>query len=645
MKTFWTLLTTSLLAGSQAEADQPVFTDSLQDRTGARQPAFYLDDFALVSRSETPPATNDPVMVRVDALAGRHPIDARIYGLAYASTADLKQLNAPLNRQGGNNTSRYNWEANADNRAEDYFYLSIPYNSPTPGEHADTFIQATRAGGAEPSLTIPMLDWVAKLGPGRSWLWSYSVAKYGAQAKTEPFRPDSGNGVRLNGTLIAANDPADANLVAGPEFQQGWLDHLTQRWGPASNGGLRYDHLDNEPGIWHVSHRDVHPAGATMVEMRDKMIAYATRIKATDPGALVLGPEEWHFYGAIFSGADAQYEAANGFRGVYPDRTARGGSDVFAYLLREMASASSLAGRRLLDVCTVHYYPQGGEFGDDVSTATQLRRNRSTRSLWDPNYADESWLGDNPLTRNVKLIPRLKQWVAAHYPGTLTGITEYNWGAEQHISGAIAQADILGIFGREGLDLAERWTTPPTGSPAFKAFQMYRNYDGARSTFGDIGLSVNSPVNPDALAIFAAQRSSDAALTVMLVNKALSGPTNLTLIATHVAANPAQLWQLTSANSITRLADIPQTDGALKLSLPAQSITLVVIPDGRPQLEIQRGSLKLKGTPGQRYRIDSSLDLKTWSPLATNTQVNALTTLPTPMSSPAYRFFRAIWLP
>ena len=58
------------------------------------------------------------------------------------------------------------------------------------------------------------------------------------------------------------------------------------------------------------------------------------------------------------------------------------------------------------------------------------------------------------------LIPRMKNWVATYYPGTKIGITEYNWGAEGHINGATAQADILGIFGREGLDLATRWTTP-----------------------------------------------------------------------------------------------------------------------------------------------------------------------------------------
>ena len=41
----------------------------------------------------------------------------------------------------------------------------------------------------------------------------------------------------------------------------------------------------------------------------------------------------------------------------------------------------------------------------------------------------------------------MQQWVDQNYPGTKLAITEYRWGALDSITGAIAQADILGIFG------------------------------------------------------------------------------------------------------------------------------------------------------------------------------------------------------
>ncbi len=202
----------------------------------------------------------------------------------------------------------------------------------------------------------------------------------------------------------------------------------------------------------------------------------------------------------------------------------------------------------------------------------QLQRNRSTRSLWDPGYVDESWIGDR-----VQLIPRLKGWVNTNYAGTSIGITEYNWGAENHINGATTQADIYGIFGREGLDMAARWATPASGTPTYKAMKMYRNYDGNKSTFGDVSVAA-AIANPDTVAAFAAQRSADGALTVMVISKYLSGNTPATInLANFAHRGSAQVWQLTSANTISRLADVSLGGNSLGITLPPQSITLLVV--------------------------------------------------------------------
>ena len=518
-------------------------------------------------------AQNPPVTVQVDAAASRRAISEKIYGLAYADAATLADLRTPLHRLGGNNTSRYNWQLNADNRGSDWYFQSIPYDSDVPGEAGDTFIELSRGAGAEPMITIPMVGWAGKLGPGRTKLASFSIAKYGAQTGNDwEWFPDAGNGIRPGGAHVTGNDPNDANVPAGAGFQQGWLTHLVNTWGPAGAGGLPYYVLDNEHSIWHETHRDVHPVGATMDEVRDKMVDLATRIKDLDAGAQVVGPEEFGWAGYLFSGYDLQQGAANGWT-FFPDRAAHGGALYLPWLLGQMRQAEVAAGRRLLDVFTVHWYPQSGEFGNDVSDAMQLLRNRSTRSLWDPSYVDESWIDDT-----VMLIPRLKAWVDAHYPGTPVGITEYNWGAEGHVNGATAQADVLGIFGREGLDLAARWTTPAASTPTYQAIRMYRNYDGAGAGFGETSVFAAAP-DPDRLSAFAALRSGDGALTVMVVNKVLSGSTPLTLnLSGFSAEGTAEAWQLRSTNLIQRLADAPVAGGAIAASLPPQSITLFVVP-------------------------------------------------------------------
>ena len=90
-----------------------------------------------------------------------------------------------------------------------------------------------------------------------------------------------------------------------------------------------------------------------MVEVRDKILDYAAMIKTIDPGALVIGPEEWGWSGYLFSGYDQQYGAEHGWS-YLPDRATHGGWDYLPWLLDQLRQNNQSAGRRLLDVFTVH---------------------------------------------------------------------------------------------------------------------------------------------------------------------------------------------------------------------------------------------------------------------------------------------------
>jgi hypothetical protein len=315
------------------------------------------------------------------------------------------------------------------------------------------------------------------------------------------------------------------------------------------------------------------------------------------------------------------------------------------WLLSQVRQRSEQAGRRLLDIFTLHFYPQGGEYGSDVSAAMQLRRNRSTRALWDPAYTDTSWINEK-----VMLIPRMRTW-ATNYPGTLLGITEYDWGAEHHVNGATTQADILGILGREGLDLATRWVVPATGSPVFRVFQLYRNYDGARSTFGDTSIRATAP-EPDTLSAFAAVRRSDACLTLMIIHKAAASNAPVRIAFTNFPASArAQAWQLTSANTISRLADVTLEHRTCQIIAPPQSITLLIVPPEVPQVTLARGTnpdqveLTFSCVPGQAYVTTSSTNLLDWEPLSTNSTLAATLSVSLPRRSEAGRYFRVHRLP
>ena len=728
----WQKLTFSF--ASLGIVGQPGFNRfTLQDRSGAAQAAFYVDDLALVSSSTPPPAitlssptngagylppanivlaatvttnshvinriqflngtnvlnedstapftytwtnvpagsyslaarlvydntntlssiaasvsviSNAPVTVTVNTLGTRRPISPLIYGTAFATSNQLRELNFTVNRSGGNAETRYNWLINARNHAADWYFESLSSGAATPGAAANDHIANSRNGSAEAMVTVPMIGWMPKLGPNRGKLASYSIAKYGPQTGSDAqWMPDAGNGISVtNNTLITWNDPADAHFLTNSAFQRAWLQTLTNRWGLASQGGVRFYCMDNEHTLWHSTHRDVHPVGTTMQEIRDKFFDYAAMVKDVNPSALILAPEEWGWSGYLYSGYDQQWAGAHSDWNPahYPDRATNGGWDYLPWFLDQARRQATNTQRRLLDYFTLHIYPQeANQFTDDVSTATQLGRNRSTRALWDTGYVDQSWINTA-----MQLIPRMRNWVTNYYPGTPIGITEYNWGAEGHINGATAQADILGIFGREGVDLATRWTTPDSATPTFKAMKLYRNYDGNRSTFGDISVSAGGP-NPDNVAAFAALRSADAALTVMVVNKQLMGTQPLVLnLPNFPAVSPAQAWQLTSANTITRLPDTSVSSGTLTNVLPAQSITLFVVPARSPTLRASADSnlsmsLQLQGVAGLTYQLETCEDLGTWQLHSTHTPVTNSLTLTVPTTNSASTFYRA----
>ena len=531
--------------------------------------------------------TNPAVAVAVDVKAHRHPISPLIYGLCYPGTA-LTDLRCPIARLGGNNITRYNWQLNADNKGNDYFFESFADPNATPGERGDTFIAANRAAHAQSMLTIPLIDWVANVGANRAPLASFPRSLYPHQKDFDKYPPTGGNGIYQNdpnhadGTLITDNAPSLANVPNSLALQGAWVQHLKSTWGTAVAGGVRYYLMDNESGIWHGTHRDVHPQGASMDEMWAKFKTYGEMIKRNDPTAKIVGPEEWGWTGYLYSGRDAQWGPANGYNfAAAPDRSTHGGLDYIPWLLKQYAAYEKTTGKRLLDVLSVHFYPQGGEFDakDPTTPALLAKRNRSTRALWDPAYKDETWINDY-----VKLAPRLKDWVAQYYPGTQIALTEYNWGAEGHMNGATAQADIWGILGREGVDIATRWTTPAPGSPAYQSLLMYRKYDGKKGSFGDTSVSAVAP-NADVLSAFAAQNSATGALTIMIVSKAASGTTPVTVkVANFGAEAAAQVYQLAAikpadqtAAAIRHLPEAAVANGTVSLTVPSPSVTLLIL--------------------------------------------------------------------
>ncbi len=555
-----------------------------QEATGAAQPTFYLDDIELIASGPVPTPTPDiPVPgpeLSVDAGADVHPINPDIYGMNYASEDLAQDLRLPARRWGGNSTTRYNWQIDVHNTGSDWFYENIPDNGANPGESSsESFINQNLRTGTKTIMTIPMIGWVPKRRlENHPFDAGFKVSLYGPQKTTDSWDPDCGNGIRPDGTLITGNDPHDTSMEASPAFIQEWIRHLISQYGTAAQGGVQYYNLDNEPTLWNSTHRDVHPQPLGYDELRDLTYQYAAAIKAADPGAKTLGPVAWGWTAYFYSALDG---APGGSWWENPqDRNAHGGTPFVEWYLQQMRDYEQTHGTRILDYLDLHYYPQASNvaLSKTGNASTKALRLRTTRSLWDPSYVDESWINEP-----VRLIPRMHQWVDQNYPGTKLALTEYNFGAEQDINGAVTQADVLGIFGRERLDLATLWSPPQFNDPLAFAFRMYRNYDGSGSAFGDLGVSAVS-ADQGKVSVYSAIRGSDGALTIMVINKAGNGQICSLNLTGYTPAAKAEVYQYSEENlsAIVRQSDVDITASGLQYTFPRSSITLFVIPNGSP---------------------------------------------------------------
>ncbi len=560
------------------------------NNTGGAQPVFYLDDIIFVGGNNPPtsiptntavpsgtPGTPPPsgLSLSVNAATGNHAISPYIYGMNFANESLAAELSLPVDRWGGNAVTRYNWQYDTSNRASDWFFENIPNDNANPGQlpngsASDKFVEQDRRTGAQSLLTIPLIGWTPA---SRGYACGFSVQKYGAQQSTDSWRPDCGNGVRPDGTKITGNDPHDTSIEASPAFVQDWIRHLVGLYGTAGSGGVRFYDLDNEPMLWNSTHRDVHPNPTSYDEIRDRTYQYASALKAVDPTAQTLGPVLWGWTAYFYSALDS---APGGSWWNNPqDRMAHGNVPFVDWYLQQMKAYEQAHGARILDYLDLHYYPQasGVALSSAGNATTQALRLRSTRGLWDASYTDESWINEP-----VRLIPRMRDWVQNNYPGTKLAITEYNWGALDDINGALTEADVLGIFGREGLDVATLWAPPTATQPGSFAFRMYLNYDGSGGRFGDVSVTAAS-TNQDQLSVYAAKRASDGALTVLVINKTGSSLTSPVNLSNFTSSGTARVYRYSTANlsAITALPN--QTVGAsgFTATFPANSITLFVV--------------------------------------------------------------------
>ena len=413
-----------------------------------------LEDASGMDAAPSVAAVEQEGVMSVDGHAKARVIHDMIYGIAVRPFREKQdgyawQLGATARRWGGNPTSTYNWLlGNAWNTGNDWFFRNVMITD-DPAYTYRRFLDDDVASGVKSALTLPLLGWVSK----DTSSFSFPVTVFGAQAQQDPYFPEAGNGMTKGGTPIDPGPATQTSVAASPEWVGRWVKKIHEEDRKAGLRSVDMYILDNEPSLWNSTHRDVHPAALSYDELLKRTIDYGTRVREADPAAVIAGPAEWGWPSYFYSAVDALTKYK-----LNPDRLAHGNTPLLPWYLKKVREYEHRTGIRILDLVDVHFYPMeervGGE-GGGTDAKTAALRLRSTRSLWDDTYVDESWIADT-----IRLIPRLKEWIEQNAPGLGITIGEWNFGAEDHMSGGLAVAEVLGRFGQNGVTAAFYWTYP-----------------------------------------------------------------------------------------------------------------------------------------------------------------------------------------
>lgn len=437
---------------------------------------------------------------KIDAGTANHTISPLIYGTNDRfSTDDFYSFY----RFGGNRHTGYNWENNWSSAGIDWFNSNDGFLIPEDGDASEpalsykNFVNRSLSLQGQVLLTVPLAGYVAADGNGE-----VSEAETAPSSRWIPVYPEK--------------DPVNLSLEPDLNDNAVYINELVHllvnTYGTSSEGGVLAYSLDNEPALWADTHPRLHPNRVLAEDLVEKSIETAKAVKEIDNSALIFGPALYGF-AAYLNLQDAPdwsgtlYEQYSWFIDFYLDN---------------MKSAEDEHGKRLLDVLDLHWYPEARGDSRIISASANTENDRrarlqAPRSLWDSEYKENSWISSS-FSNYLPLIPRVQQSIDEFYPGTKLAFTEYHFGGGDHITGGLAQADLLGIFGKYNIYAASIWSYGSESQYINLAFQLFKDYDGLNSSFGDI--SINAEIaDKKNTSIYAAINSSTDNLHIVVINK------------------------------------------------------------------------------------------------------------------------------
>jgi mannan endo-1,4-beta-mannosidase len=460
--------------------------------------AFYSTGLSVTAAS---------ISVSINTSRERKPISPYIYGIN--RNDGIPPVKAYAVKQTGVYQSTYNWEIDAANSGAASGNINFPlsssgneiYSAPAePAASPSSFMYGAAVSGTEGRfLTLPLSGYAAADTDGVVFEYDSGRFKHILNRKDGEYflSPDTEDEFVYTDEYIAFM----INRFGGRTDE---TDMITGLPIPGINGYF----LGSEPERYDSQFPMLGLPRMTAESLASICESAALTVKMIDPAADVFAPGVRNLESFINLSNTSDWETHSDEHSWFID-----------YFLTSMREAGEAQGIRLLDCLDLQFYTEavsasGVSVLDSSSKSANAARMEAPRLFWDSEYSEQSRAAVT-YKAYTPLIPIIQASIRMNYPGTKLSFSEYSFGGGDNVSGGIAVAETLGIFGESGVYMAG---LVPSEDPAYElaGLKLFTDFDGAGSSFAPV--SVAADTVSDTLVYASTDEGSDARLTVVALN-------------------------------------------------------------------------------------------------------------------------------
>jgi hypothetical protein len=469
-----------------------------------------------------------------------------------------------FDRAGGNRWTAYNWETNASNAGSDYIYNNDNYlsSSNVPAEAVRSFVAGDQGFGLASLVTVQLQGLV-------------SADESGQVSVTNPpdmtrFKTVVDKKITISSVPFTTSPDTSDAFDYMDEFV--WaMDQKLPGIFDANPTLPTFVSLDNEPELWNSTHLEVQ--GKTPVSSDiyiANTITLTQALKDQFPNLVIFGPVHYGFQGLY--NWQGELSATPDGTNWFPDK-----------YLSAIKTACDAYGKPLVDVYDFHSYPEiydanGTRILDLTGTTltdAQVQLIVQGPETCGTRRSTTTTIAIRGSSRNWATIPSescLDCRLRSIRNSRGISMTEYEGGGWNHIAGTIAQADMLGIFGAQGLFAANLWPPNGTYDYALAGFRVFRGFDGANANFGDTSVQATSS-DISKVAVYA---STDSTAPGRVVFAAINRSTaaHVTAISGLPLSGRATAYQITAASAQGQTPVHPVLVGQMPVGGQSFTVTL-----------------------------------------------------------------------